>query len=760
MNNISRNIGLYGEYRITVNQNNTVIKDSGWCKNTILSSGLELLFSTSIPQCLQSLDLGTNSTDAGNYTLSGVITPSLNTELLGISSNNVQYHPLGNIQSYYATYSSPAASFQSETINEFCIKGQNNTIGFARNVLVQPIVVNIGQNINFEYRLSLTYNINAEVGNLAFKTPNDTFYLPISSCQYNLPNIDEQKPTEVGKIVDNYPLVLTQNSDSLPSFGDLYPSQYVYAVNKSPIQSTFTPTVVFSGLDPYNKSFTAITEYKNLSTPLNSGIFDNINSAILTYNDKGFHITRFDYPLALYNYKSIVTSISTTPDYEYNQNLLSLFYKYTWCEQAESVFSSPSAFSLSALQLVPCNVNLTLNLSSYESEYLTSNMFASPDSLGNDTRVRVYLPDINHAYNIQISCSAANVDATLYPYGPSPLRIITFNQAGNPLQDSGYVFNNFRDGTWPYMQQAINAVSYYNTQLKSANNSVITQSLPFTFNLEPIQPTAINEYIDVVINTPFTGVAWNATIADSSIVNPFGIITIIYSWLNMPDLDTGTEFLGNRVGYGYGTAPYMTWTGDQTADGNETITVDLAKAWEDGVISEMTDIICAADWFPPSSSGPATLTVIDSRFGTVFTDIITPGDVTPSITPVAYIRIAANNIPEVNLTSFVLQTITQILLSSVSNDINITPVALQTTTQILLSSVSADINIITIPLLETTQPITVALEYDGAIQSLPSLTTIYGITNLATSTVGAIYSTRLITTTVPITGITFTGNVN
>lgn len=534
MNNIERTIGLYGEYRITVKEADTVIKDSGWSKNTILSSGLELLFSNNIPQCIQYLDLGTNSTNAGNYALTGVLSPSNNTELVGISSNNVQYYPNSNIQSYYATYSSPIVSTQAETITEFCVKNADNTIGFARNVLTSPIAVNIGQNVNFEYRLSLTYNTQIETGNLSFKTPTDTFYTPFSAQLYNLPNMEETLPEEVGRIVDAYPLILVQNNDDLPIFGDTYPIEYNYAVNKSSSQSTFSPTIVFSGFEPSTKTFTAVTEYKNLSTPYNSGVFDNINSAILVYNDVGFHITRFTYPLALYNYTTVydkevsyssaftcTTSISTISNYnELNQNLLSLFYKYTWSEQSDSIFTTPSAFSLSALQLIPCNINLTINLSSGEEERITSDYFTTPEAEGNDTRIRVNLSDTNHLYNLQIGCSAQSVDVATYPYGPSPIRAVVLNSLGEYIYDTGYMFTNFRDSTWQYTQEPIDAVSYYNTLLQTSNNSVITQSLPFNFNLNSVYIGEQTDFIDVIINTPFEGVSWATSVADIQTTTP------------------------------------------------------------------------------------------------------------------------------------------------------------------------------------------------------------------------------------------------
>lgn len=125
--------------------------------------------------------------------------------------------------------------------------------------------------------------------------------------------------------------------------------------------------------------------------------------------------------------------------------------------------------------------------------------------------------------------------------------------------------------------------------------------------------------------------------------NPFGILTLTFNWAGTPDLDIGVEFLGETVGYGYTSdSPYLAWSGDNTTDGGpETVTIDLAQAWEDGAIQSSADITALADWYPPAGgSGPASLTVAYS-LGGGDTYTLHPGSATPAVTPALALRITA-----------------------------------------------------------------------------------------------------------------------
>lgn len=127
-------------------------------------------------------------------------------------------------------------------------------------------------------------------------------------------------------------------------------------------------------------------------------------------------------------------------------------------------------------------------------------------------------------------------------------------------------------------------------------------------------------------------------------VNPFGILTLTYSWPATPDLDNTTTFLGETVGYpGPYSATYMTHSGDDTsAAGSEVVTIDLAAAWTAGDIETEADIECAADWYPISGgSGPATLDISYSLGGTLSLTIHPGSTATPATTFVRAIRVTA-----------------------------------------------------------------------------------------------------------------------
>ena len=126
--------------------------------------------------------------------------------------------------------------------------------------------------------------------------------------------------------------------------------------------------------------------------------------------------------------------------------------------------------------------------------------------------------------------------------------------------------------------------------------------------------------------------------------NPFGILTIIYSWPATPDLDDRTTFLDATVGFpGPYLAAYLTHSGDITAaSGSETVTVDLAAAWTAGEIATHADILCCADWYPLGSSGLATLSLSYTIGSLTETLSISPGSARPSVTPVAHLRVLAD----------------------------------------------------------------------------------------------------------------------
>jgi hypothetical protein len=96
-------------------------------------------------------------------------------------------------------------------------------------------------------------------------------------------------------------------------------------------------------------------------------------------------------------------------------------------------------------------------------------------------------------------------------------------------------------------------------------------------------------------------------------------LLIEYTWpVNMLDLDTGTMFNGEQLGWACPVAPggdtrhtrYMTWSGDDTsAGGKETVLVNLPLAHGDAMFSDTAHVQLRASWYDGSSRGPASVTV-------------------------------------------------------------------------------------------------------------------------------------------------------
>lgn len=125
----------------------------------------------------------------------------------------------------------------------------------------------------------------------------------------------------------------------------------------------------------------------------------------------------------------------------------------------------------------------------------------------------------------------------------------------------------------------------------------------------------------------------------------FGDLVITYTWPTPhEDLDTGTTFGDDTVGYGHGgSSTYMVcdYDGPNINPGPEVVVIDLAAAFLAGAIGKTAKIKCAADWYPNHTptpgEGPATMQI--DYNGHTKTIEINPGDVTPSTTNVATITV-------------------------------------------------------------------------------------------------------------------------
>jgi len=85
-------------------------------------------------------------------------------------------------------------------------------------------------------------------------------------------------------------------------------------------------------------------------------------------------------------------------------------------------------------------------------------------------------------------------------------------------------------------------------------------------------------------------------------------LIIQYTWpADQSDLDTGTAFLGTRVGYDCGSSPYMSFSGDDTSSGgSETIIVRIDEALQNGAWTDTATVFLRAGWYSPAGgSGPA-----------------------------------------------------------------------------------------------------------------------------------------------------------
>lgn len=171
-------------------------------------------------------------------------------------------------------------------------------------------------------------------------------------------------------------------------------------------------------------------------------------------------------------------------------------------------------------------------------------------------------------------------------------------------------------------------------------------NLRFSGDVIAIRDDGANDSADGEYESNTAGQMWNPESPPEDyeyipppVVNPFGVLTVVYSWPAVPDLDTTTEFLDQKVGFSapaHVGASYMTWSGDNTApSGQETVVIDLAAAWAAGKILQTANIRCMADWYPVGSYGPASFAASYSVPGfTPLAITIQPGNVRPGATTV------------------------------------------------------------------------------------------------------------------------------
>jgi hypothetical protein len=110
-----------------------------------------------------------------------------------------------------------------------------------------------------------------------------------------------------------------------------------------------------------------------------------------------------------------------------------------------------------------------------------------------------------------------------------------------------------------------------------------------------------------------------------------GTLLITYDWsgTGQNDLDTGTTFLGVKVGYSCGfSGPYISWGGDNTSvNATERVEIRWLQALIDNQWSGSVNVDLAAGWFiPAEGSGPCTVRVRCLEGGPEQSKTIYPGE--------------------------------------------------------------------------------------------------------------------------------------
>lgn len=508
MSIVDTSVNLCGEYRLKVIEGDTVISDSGWCKNTILSGGLVKLATLPYSEIINFLDLGTSSSfsTSSNFSLTGVIEPSSNSALVNVKRDNFQViynNSYPNLRTYYASFATSLTETVGESISEFAIKpaGENNIQAFARSTFDTPIQVSFDQSVFFEYRLSVDWSSYVERGFTPFRTPQftigypptafNTFYVPTTSVVYNIPEDRIFNPLTK--------LILCKNNEELPFFGANYPQPIQYGL-ETESSSTFSPVTLSAYLDPAKKCFNMITQYSNISAPIQAGVLSGINTAVLVSPDTKikFLATRFKAPLTLYNYTRLsdVLGLSTYDSkYDtYTKNILSLNYRYAW---GESLYSTIDAYNTNSAIFplvinqnpdIPCNVYKTVQC-------------------GNSTTVRILGSPITYKTRVIIGNKTGNMTlkyhcrnvttrflAIYYPNDNTSLSAIS-------LVDSGYRGNS------QVFTPLLNSIDYPAVRGTPTGTVSFTKSLSsYTFidiiTYSPLTYAGVDTYVEFNVTCP------------------------------------------------------------------------------------------------------------------------------------------------------------------------------------------------------------------------------------------------------------------
>jgi len=310
MNNVNLNLNLKGEYSYQVIENGTIVDQSDWSTNTILSGGLLDLYTYDIPSMLSYLDFGKSNSFTGKsgYFLSGVNEITDVPRLSGIQYTTAEsYNEDISTRVYYRSFTTLPSTVDT-TISEFAIKRTKDGSAFARNTFLSTLNIKAGQYIVFYYRLKINWNSVLSYKLTVQTADGYTYFIPIDGATYQIPY--------ERVYYNNNILVLSQTDEDIPQFGETFPTIFKYGLTNQ-VNSSFKPAELGYSIDHTTKTVTVSTAYNNISAG-SLGIYKNIRCLYLSKDGSlavasNFFVSKLKFPIALYNLDAeAVASVNLT----------------------------------------------------------------------------------------------------------------------------------------------------------------------------------------------------------------------------------------------------------------------------------------------------------------------------------------------------------------------------------------------------------------------------------------------------------------
>jgi len=305
MNNVNLDLNLHGEYSYQVIDDGLVVEESDWSTNTILSGGLLDLYTYDIPSLIGYLDFGKSNSFAGKlgYFLNGVNEITDIDRLSSIpATTSESYIEDISTKVYYRSFTT-LPSTSDTTLREFAIKRTASSNAFARNTFLVPLNIKAGQYIVFYYRLKIDWKSVLNY-NLAVRTGDEyTYSIPVIGTTYQIP-YDRT-------YYNNNELILSQTTEDIPSFGEVFPTVQTYGITNR-VSSSFKPSELGYSINHSTKTVTVSTAYNNISAT-SVGIYKNIQCLYLSKDgsmdtSSNFFASKFRFPLAIYNLDADTTA--------------------------------------------------------------------------------------------------------------------------------------------------------------------------------------------------------------------------------------------------------------------------------------------------------------------------------------------------------------------------------------------------------------------------------------------------------------------